>query len=212
MSRPCIHTSRWVQFSTQGLFLCGWRCIYLSLPISFFGNIFVCAILDAIWVTLHPSHDIKAFLVFELSPLLQFTSVDKDVDRHSLFWQKNIISDYMPFNSNPFLLLLLQQCLIIFFIFWGVSSEKEYGNHSILWPVEGPWAKSSINTAHETGLQWSNVRQLTGCHKWETIKAGQADDPSLYSYVWAEQISMSTAPIEGNRNPLKVSLQRAIKT
>ena len=41
LSRPRIHTSEWVQYSTPGLFFCEWRCVYLLVLISFSGNYFL---------------------------------------------------------------------------------------------------------------------------------------------------------------------------
>ena len=42
LSRPCINTSEWVQYSTLGLFLlCELKCCYLLLLISSSGNSFL---------------------------------------------------------------------------------------------------------------------------------------------------------------------------
>ena len=42
LSRPCIHTSEWVQYSSPGLFfLCESKCGYLFILISFSENSFL---------------------------------------------------------------------------------------------------------------------------------------------------------------------------
>ena len=46
----------------------------------------------------------------------------------------------------------------------------------------------------------------------ETLKLAKHYDPSLWGNGKAEQLSMSAAIIEGNCNPLWVSLQRSITT
>ena len=59
LSKPCIHTSEWVQYSTPGLFfLCEWRCVHLLVPISCPGDFFAFTILDAISVLMPPSFNI----------------------------------------------------------------------------------------------------------------------------------------------------------
>ena len=42
--QPRIDTSEWVQNITPGFFLCGWRCTYLGIPISFSENSFFLAL------------------------------------------------------------------------------------------------------------------------------------------------------------------------
>ena len=49
LPRPCIYTSRWVQYSTPGFFFFGWRFMYMLVALFFLWKfIFACAILDAI--------------------------------------------------------------------------------------------------------------------------------------------------------------------
>ena len=59
LSRLGIHASKWIQYSTTGLFLCGSKCGCLLVLISFSENFFACVALDVISLLLRPSLDIK---------------------------------------------------------------------------------------------------------------------------------------------------------
>ena len=107
LSRPDIHTSGWIQYSTPGIFF-----LYLFLSTNFipWKLFFACAVLDAISVLLIPwLYFIKLHEYLNWSLCLSKMLICG----HILFRLITIIYVFLLFNSSTFILPLLQQCLII---------------------------------------------------------------------------------------------------
>ena len=104
LSRPRIHKSEWVQYSTTGLFfLCESRCDFLLVLILFSGNSFLLELFLMQFQCSCVHHlilNLNLFLCLSL-----FTLIKMLVCGRSLLPLTTITSVLLLFNSNPFFLL-----------------------------------------------------------------------------------------------------------